>query len=237
MNSITFFFPAWNERANVGRTIEDTLQVIDELALPHWEILFVDDGSSDGTAQLIESHTARDSRIRVVRHAVNRGYGAALLTGITEARGEWFFMTDADRQFRISDLHKLLPFTASHTFVQGYRLRRADPIGRVVLGNLYRRIVHLMFRIPVRDPECSFRLVRTSILKSLPVTSGGPMVPVELVTRARLQGATFAEVGVGHYQRSLGQSKALTLHAITRLIRDAIVLSWSLPRNRRRQPG
>jgi glycosyltransferase involved in cell wall biosynthesis len=237
MNSMTFFFPAYNERANIGRTIEETLRVIQELAIPEWEILFVDDGSSDGTARLIEEQSARNSGIRVVRHHANKGYGAAVLTGIAAARGEWFFMTDADLQFRISDVHKLIPFTASHTFVQGYRISRADPIGRVLLGAIYRRIVHFMFQIPVRDPECSFRIVRTSILKSLPLTAGGPMVPVELVTRARLHGATFAEVGVGHYPRSIGQSKALTLRAVTRLMRDTITLSWSLMRTSWKQVG
>jgi|RhiMetdeSRZDD1v2_1073273.scaffolds.fasta_scaffold30623_4 glycosyltransferase involved in cell wall biosynthesis len=234
VESITFFFPAYNERTNVGRTIEETLQVIRELAIPEWEILFVDDGSSDGTAQVIESHSVRHPSIRVVRHPVNKGYGAAVLSGIAAARGDWFFMTDADLQFRVSDVHKLLPFTTSHTFVQGYRIRRADPLGRVLLGRIYRRLAHFMFQIPVRDPECSFRLVRTSILKGLPLTCGGPMVPVELVTRAKLHGATFAEVGVGHYSRLIGKSKAVTLSALRRVIRDAITLSWSLRTTRRK---
>lgn len=225
LDGLTFFFPAYDEESNVDACIDACTDVAGRLAIARWEILFVDDGSSDGTAHAIARRAASESRIRLVRHGANLGYGAAVRTGIREARYPWFFMTDADLQFRLDELSRLLPHAARATFVQGFRENRADRASRVVLGRLYRGFVHALLDVRVRDPECSFRLVRTDLLRSLEVTTRGPMVPVELVVRAAERGAVFAEVGVSHHPRVHGRSNALTLRTVAMLSRDLLRLA------------
>ena len=212
--SLTFCFPAFNESLNVGRCIDEVRRVAEALGIDVWELVFVDDGSSDGTSDVIQRHAAGDARIRVVRHPKNLGYGAALLSGIAASRCAWFFMTDADLQFHLDDLARLLECAPTCDFVQGYRANRADPPSRVLIGSVYRRVVHGLADMPVHDPECSFRLVRTDLLKSLTLESRGPLVPVELVWRAARAGARFSEVGVAHRARAHGVSSALTWRSV-----------------------
>jgi glycosyltransferase involved in cell wall biosynthesis len=221
VTSLSLVVPAYNEALNVAAFIDEARAAFARLAIPAWEIVFVDDGSTDGTPDVVRDHAAGDTRIRVVSHDVNRGYGAALHTGIAAARHAWVFITDADLQFRIDDLGLLLPLAETCDFVQGHRIRRADRASRVVLGRVFRALVHAIARVPVRDPECSFRLVRASILRDLPIVTWGPLVPVELVHRAARAGAVFGEVGVVHRPRQHGTSSALTLRSLRWLAADA----------------
>lgn len=220
VTSLSLVVPAYDEALNVGACIDEARATFTRLAIPEWEIVVVDDGSTDGTAAAVRAHAAGDARIRVVSHETNRGYGQALHAGIAAARHAWVFITDADLQFRLDDLSLLLPLAETCDFVQGHRVHRADPATRVVLGRLYRAVVHSVARIPVRDPECSFRLVRASILRDLPIVAWGPLVPVELVYRAARAGAVFGEVGVVHRPRRHGTSRAVTLRSIRWMAAD-----------------
>ena len=228
VESITFFFPAFNERENVGACIETTRSVIADLDIADWEIVFVDDGSVDGTADAIRHAAEGDPRIRIERHETNRGYGEAVVTGLRSCRKDWLFMTDADLQFDVADIAKLLPLAEQHDFVQGARLARADRPARVLLGRIFRGSMHLLFPLPVRDPECAFRLVRAEELRGAEITSRGPLVPVELVCRAHKLGMRFAEVEVRHFPRQHGESKAVTVKAVSRLAIDIAKLFVSI---------
>lgn len=232
VRELTLFFPAYDEAENVAACIDAAVSAANLLGLERFEVLFVDDGSRDGTADTIRAHAAGDERIRVVSHPRNLGYGAAVLTGIESARYEHFFMTDADLQFDLGDLARMLPLAADHDVVQGYRIGRSDPRSRIWLGDLYRQLVRATLAIPVRDPECSFRLARTAALRDLTVCSRGPFVPVELLLRAARTGARFAELGVRHHPRRSGRSHALSLRTVRMLGAD--VLRFALHERRER---
>lgn len=221
-DAISFCFPAFDEEDNVDACVAAVRGAVQELGLARFEILFVDDGSRDATARKVEAHASADPRIRLVRHARNLGYGAALRSAIGAATMPWIFLTDADLQFDLADLGSLVARSGEADFVQGYRVERLDPLGRVVLGAVYRGLVRSRFDVHVRDPECSFRLVRTELARSLRIVSRGPFVPVELLFRAGASGARFAEVGVPHRARLRGVSKALTWRSVTALAVDVL---------------
>lgn len=217
VRELTVCFPAYNEASNVMACVAATTRVAAHLGLSKLELLFVDDGSNDPTPDVVARAAAADPRVRLVRHEHNLGYGAAVLTGITQARCEHFFLTDADLQFDLADLARMLPLAERFDFVQGYRVGRRDPPLRVLLGAVYRAATRALLDLPVRDPECSFRLARTSLLRGLTMSSRGPFVPVELVVRAARAGARFAEVGVRHHDRRSGRSHALSLRTLRML--------------------
>ena len=146
--------------------------------------------------------------MRVLVHDVNRGYGAAVRTGIAAARLEWVFLTDADLQFDLSELSRFVPLAQSSDIVAGYRTRRADPPHRLLNAAAWNALVGRLFDVPLRDVDCAFKLMRRDLVQALPITAEGAMVSTELVARAIDAGARIAELGVGHRPRTAGRSRA-----------------------------
>src|SRR5204862_2806459 len=135
------------------------------------ELIVVDDGSRDGTRGVAELAAAEDSRIRVLVHQRNAGYGAAVSTGVTAARLAWVFLTDADLQFDVMELERLLPLAPDYDLLCGYRIDRADALHRRANGAAWNALVRRLFDIPVRDVDCAFKLMRRDLIQSLSLVS------------------------------------------------------------------
>src|SRR5262249_7750288 len=149
-------------------------------AAGEFEIVVVDDGSTDGTGELARSVAARDPRVRVIAHERNRGYGAALRTGIAAARMPWLLLTDADLQFDLTQLTELIPLTRDYALILVRRTPRRDPLYRRVYGHTWNWLVRRALELPVRDVDCAFKLARTDLLQSLDLRSTGAMISPEL---------------------------------------------------------
>ncbi len=147
-----------------------------------------------------------------------------LLTGFGTLTKPWVFVTDSDLQFDLSELALLLPYRQTASFIQGYRKQRRDPWMRIQLGRIYRTGINLLFGLPVRDPECSFRLIRTDLIRGITLDSRGAFVCSELIYKAKCRGAIIVEVGVSHCERQRGASNALRLSVLLRLIKDVTSL-------------
>jgi len=217
---ITLVFPAYNEEANIAETLSQARDTLRSLGIDDYEIVVVDDGSRDRTAAIVRECSAENPRVRLVSHPRNLGYGEALLSGFQAATKTWVFVTDSDLQFDLSELELLLPHRQTATFIQGYRKRRQDPWVRIQLGRVYRTGIHLLFGLPVRDPECSFRLIRTDLIRGITLESRGAFVCSELIYKAKRRGAVFAQVGVSHHHRQRGVSSAVRWPVLIRLIKD-----------------
>src|SRR5690242_5089875 len=124
--SLSIVLPCFNEAPNVVAAVAQARQAGERFA-EHYEVLVVDDGSSDDTLAIATALAREDIHVRVVAHPVNRGYGAAVRSGIEASRGEWILLTDGDRQFDLSELALFVPLSADHDLVAGYRIDRADP--------------------------------------------------------------------------------------------------------------
>jgi glycosyltransferase involved in cell wall biosynthesis len=203
---ISAFMPSYNEVASLPAVVAE-LQAVLESCAEHWEIIVVDDGSTDETDALLARMNECDARVRTVRHPVNRGYGAALRTGIEAATLDWIFFTDADGQFDLWELRELLPFTADADLVIGYRMPRRDPPARIVVSRVYNLMMRALFRLTVRDIDCSFKLGRSDVLKPVKLHSDTGLAETELLLGALHAGARLVERRVRHLPRSHGASR------------------------------
>jgi glycosyltransferase involved in cell wall biosynthesis len=237
---LSYFFPAHNEEANLEGLVHEALETLPSIA-EAFEIIAVDDGSRDRTAEIADRLAeAHPGVVRVVHHAVNRGYGGALRSGFEAARYELLAFTDGDRQFRVADLSRLTARLAAADrpdVVVGYRIRRADPLIRVVYARCYKLANRLFFGLRVRDVDCACKLFRRDALEGVRVESGGAFFSAELLIKTLQKGRSIAEVGVPHYPRTAGSPTGAKPSVIWRAVKDFWGLRIRLWVNRQRTLG
>jgi len=214
-HAISFVLPAYNEEGNIVEAVEACVAVATRYC-SDFEVIVVDDGSSDRTAELVTEAATRHPQVRLVRHARNRGYGDALRTGFLSAGMEFVFFTDADNQFDLEDLRLLLPWADHVDVVAGYRQKRADPLMRRINAWGWNRLVRVLFYVPVRDIDCAFKLFRRSALDELDIESVGALVNTEVMVKLGRTGKTVVEVGVSHKARTAGVARGAKLSVIAR---------------------
>jgi glycosyltransferase involved in cell wall biosynthesis len=229
LQSLSFFFPAFNEAGNVTPTVEAALKTLPAFA-EELQVIIVDDGSRDGTEQEGRQLAQANPRVLYVRHEQNRGYGEALRTGIQSATGDVVFWTDGDRQFDLAELDRLWPQLEASDLVVGYRIKRADAPHRLFIAWTYNTLLRLVFGLRVRDVDCAFKLARRSVVDAVDPVSGGAFFSAEFLLRARRQGFNVVEVGVHHYPRRIGSSKGATPAVILRTFREMFGLWWAFRR-------
>lgn len=176
--------PAFNEAENIPGMVADVLRVVPRLA-DEFEIIVVDDGSRDDTAVVTQTLAAQHPELKLVQHEVNKGYGTAVLTGLTHASKELVFFTDADRQFDLAEIEKLLAKIETADLVVGYRAPRRDPFMRRLNGKGWSWLVTLLFGYTARDIDCAFKLMRRSVIERLQdeISSGGATFSAEFLVR------------------------------------------------------
>lgn len=223
--ALSVVLPACNEAENLPRTLAEVAAAIDRLDAQA-EIVVVDDGSRDGTDAVLAGLAGREDRLRVVRHARNRGYGAALRSGIAASRGAWVAVMDADGQFDPQDLVRLWRRRARGRAVLGYRARRADPPARIRNARLWGAAVRGFLGVRVRDVDCALKLFPGNELRSLPLAARGAGVSPEMLWRWRRAGGTWIEMPVAHRPRAAGGQSgarpAVILRGMAELLRFAL---------------
>jgi glycosyltransferase involved in cell wall biosynthesis len=230
---LSLVFPVFDEEDNIGQLLEQALTLAPRLA-PEFEIVVVDDGSGDGSARIIEAHRLAEPRVRVIRHAANRGYGAALRAGLREARGELVFFSDADLQFDLDELATLLAHARDFDIVAGYRRPRRDPWHRRLLAAAWGTLVRGLFDLPVRDIDCAFKVFRRHVLEAIPIASVGAFVNTEMLVRARQAGFRIHQVPVTHRRRRFGSQTGARPRVIVRALFELLALYRELRRPLRR---
>jgi len=205
--SITAFFPCYNDGKIIGDLVLEAERQLQQLT-DDYEIIVVNDGSTDDSAAVLRALEPRVPRLKVVTHQRNRGYGGALRSGFAAATKDVVFYTDGDGQYDVRELPVLLMLLTDDTdFVNGIKMTRQDPSYRVHIGNLHRFVMRWSFWLPVNDVDCDYRLIRRSILDRIELRSNSGSICVELVKNAQRAGAEFREVSVHHYARKWGESQ------------------------------
>ncbi len=219
MDDISVIFPAFNEEANIRCTVETMLKVLPKVAT-RWEIIVVDDGSSDATALVCDRLKAQNPEVKVIRHEQNRGYGAALKSGIMSAKYDLIFFSDADGQFNYRDLEQLICWSKDYDIVAGYRGKRHDPLYRRVNALGWNILVRLVLGIKVRDIDCAFKLFRREVFDHVQIRCVGAMVNTEILAQATQLGMRIRQVKVTHLPRRHGKQSGANVHVILKAFRE-----------------
>lgn len=236
LSSLSLFYPAYNEAGNIGESIQQALTILPAVA-DQFEIIVVDDGSSDATFQIAQRFSLEYSAVRVVTQP-NTGYGGALKRGFAEAKYDWVFFTDSDLQFDLSQLISFLPHAQNNDLVIGYRLSRAEGWKRQFLARLLKIWAVLLFGLSpqVKDIDCAFKLIRLSVIREIePLFSNGAMISTELLVKVLRRHYRFAQVGVNHYQRFFGEATGSKLQVVSQALIDSFALKYEFIRSSARR--
>jgi glycosyltransferase involved in cell wall biosynthesis len=228
VKELSVFFPAYNEEVALRDTVEKAEKVLRRIA-QDYEIIIVNDGSKDKTAEIADALAEKNKIIHVIHHSQNRGYGAALKSGFYNAKYSWIVFTDADGQFDFKEITKF--FVAQKKtgadLVIGYYLKRQVPFYRILSSKyLWELPVYLFFGLKVRDIDCGFKLIRREVIEKIPKLEAerGPFITTEFLVKAKKAGFKIAEIGVHHYPRKAGQATGASLKVILSAYSDLIRL-------------
>ena len=201
--SLSVFFPCYNEQDNILPVVNQAWKVLDGLNRDY-EIIIVDDGSSDRTGQVAKDLARQNQRLRVVTHPANLGYGQALRSGFQAAGMDLIFYTDGDGQFDLVELPPLLQLMDRYDIVSCYRLNRQDPLSRRIKGWCWTRLVCWLFNLNISDVNCGFKLYRREVFADMELLSTGALIDAEILAQASRRGFSIVQKGVYHLPRTSG---------------------------------
>jgi len=216
--------PAYNEEEILPVSVAEAIEALEELC-ERWELIVVDDGSTDRTPRILAELSAKEPRVRVVTQRPNQGYTKALIRGFGAAGYDTVFYTDADAQFDLREIARLYPLLEDVDMVAGYRDGRQDPWVRLLTSAVYNRLQSWVLGINVRDVNCAFKLFKKSFFDRIELASDGFLIDAELYARARRAGMTWKQAGVTHRPRVKGAT-TVRLSTITQTLREL----WRLRR-------
>ncbi len=215
--SISVILPVFNEKDNIEKAVSSISTTFPRFT-NSFEIIVVNDGSTDGTSEVLSRLAANNKTVKVIHHQENKGYGASLISGFKSAKYPLVFFMDSDLQFDISEIQKLLDYIDEFDIVAGYRVKRKDSPYRLALSSLFNFIVRHTFGIPIRDINSAFKLFHRDIIDQIDLTSQGSMINTEFITKALRMGSTIKQVGVAHCPRKEGRETGGSLKVILRAI-------------------
>jgi glycosyltransferase involved in cell wall biosynthesis len=238
--TLTFFFPMWNEEEMILRTIGAAQETGDHLVssgvIADYDVLIVDDASTDATGKIADELAAGDPRIRVVRHTENRGLGGSVRTGLAAATSELVLYTDADMPFDLADLGKALRLMRVYDadIVSAFRFdRTGEGAKRALYSHLYNSLVKTVLRLRLRDVNFAFKLIRRKVLDHIELVSEGSFIDVELLSKAQRRGYYIIQFGVDYFPRERGSSTLSSPTVIVKILGELVRL---LPSVRRVEP-
>jgi glycosyltransferase involved in cell wall biosynthesis len=226
--SVSVVFPAYNEEANIERAIEQAERCLESLT-EDWEVIVVNDGSRDRTREILTGLSAKNPRLIAIHHeGGNRGYGAALRSGIQRASKDLLFFSDSDLQFHLAELPLLLLWIEQFDAVIGYREHRNDPFHRKMNAFGWNTLVRAVLGLRVKDIDCAFKLFRTSLFQVIEMDAVGAMVNTDILVQATRMGFRIKEVPVTHFRRMAGQPTGANFRVIVKAFRELMRLYFKL---------
>jgi glycosyltransferase involved in cell wall biosynthesis len=229
MPGLSVFFCAYNDGGTIASLVITAMKVAPALT-PDFEVIVVNDGSSDDTRQILdELIRVYPDHLRVVHHPKNRGYGGALRSGFAAASKDFIFYTDGDGQYDPAEMTVLWDqMTDEVDWVNGWKISRADPPHRIVIGKIYHHLVKFLFRLKVRDVDCDFRLMRRRIFDVVRLEKDSGVICLEMMKKFQDAGFRVAETPVHHYHRAHGHSQFFNFRRVFQTGVDVLKLWWVL---------
>jgi len=232
ISELSVFFPAYNEEKNLRQTVTSAVNVLKDIA-DKWEVIIVDDGSTDNTGQVAKKLVKKyPDNVRVITHDPNRGYGAALKSGMYNAEYDWIAFTDSDGQFDFSEIDRFIvkQRETKADLVIGYYLGRKVPLYRKIGSKIWELAVFVLFGLWVKDIDCGFKLFRRKVIDKIPQLEAerGPFITSEFLIKAKNSGFKIEEVGVSHFAREHGAATGSDLDVIISGLKDLVRLWFKL---------
>ena len=228
VKGLSVFFPAYNDSGTIASLVITALRSARKLTTD-FEVIVVNDGSADKTAEILDELARTYPEVRVVHHEQNRGYGGALRTGFATATRELVFYTDGDAQYDPAEMELLWRrLDDSVDVVNGYKISRSDPMHRIIIGRVYHHTVKVLFGLGVRDVDCDFRLIRRAVFDKVHLEKNSGVICLEMMKKITDAGFRIAEVPVHHYHRAHGRSQFFNFRRLFRTGVDVFKLWFAL---------
>ncbi|APR79843.1 Glycosyl transferase, family 2 [Minicystis rosea] len=221
--------PVFNEEEGIADAVAHVIGAL-ERHTDAFEVIAIDDGSTDRTGAILDAMAAELPALRVVHFERNRGYGAALRAGFAASTLPLVFFTDSDDQFDPMDIGALLPLCDEADIVVGYRVGRNDGASRAVLSWGYNQLARRLLGVAVRDLNCAFKVIRRGALDGLALESEGYCINAELIAKAHVRGSAVREIAVRHRARQTGSSK-VRMGDVPRTVRDLLAIRRAITRS------
>jgi len=216
--NLSFVYPIYNEQDNLPRLLPETRRIAQGL-ICDYEVILVDDGSTDRSGELIDEIASRCPEVRAIHHGRNRGLGAAITTGLSHASKEFVLYMDSDFPVSAEEARDALSQVDADTdLLIGYRLGRAEGLRREIMSWVYNRLIRWRYGLRVRDVNFAFKLIRRSILDQIRLRSEGSFIDAELLLEAARLGARIKEIGIHYHPRTAGASTAASARVVWRIL-------------------
>jgi glycosyltransferase involved in cell wall biosynthesis len=237
---VSLFFPVFRDERSVRTVAEKALRLLPELC-SDYEIIIVDDGSPDRSGAIADELAREHAAIRVIHHETNRGYGAAVRSGLAASRFDYVCLTDGDDEYEVEDFRKLLALRHRYDLVITFRYKKIYSSSRIFISWVYNKLLRLLFRMPFRDVSTGLRMIRKSVVDELALESTSPFVGAEIAIKTMLKGYPIGEVGIQTFPRAFGKGGTVSVANIVATMRDGLHVyrhvfsdSYDLPPNRAR---
>ena len=227
IKSLSVFFPTYNEEGNIKSTVTKAKAVLQKY-VENWEILIVNDGSTDRTKEISEELSREDERIKVFNHEVNRGYGASLKSGLYNAKYPWIVFTDSDGQFDFSEINLFFEKQqeTNADLVIGYYKKRRVSKFKIITSRMWEIAVMILFGLHVHDIDCGFKLVSKKVIDKIPKLESerGAFISSEFLIKAKKSGFKIVEIPVTHLPRLQGKGTGRNIKVIIQSFIDLLKL-------------
>jgi glycosyltransferase involved in cell wall biosynthesis len=217
--NISLFYPVYNDERTVESLTLKAISVLKEIAA-NYEIIIVNDGSPDKSGEIADQLAAEIHEVRVVHHAANKGYGAAIKSGFANSNYDWVCFTDGDDEYDIHDLKRLIKLKEFYDLIITFRYVKLYSNMRILISAVYNKVLRFIFRSPYRDISTGLRLMRKSVYEELTLISDSPFIGAEITLRTMLKGYRVGEMGIQTFPREIGSGSSTSMKNILKTIKD-----------------
>jgi glycosyltransferase involved in cell wall biosynthesis len=224
LTSLSIFMPAFNEEGNIAATIIDAEKAARRIS-EDYEIIIVNDGSRDRTAEIVKELGKVNRRLKLVSHVRNKGYGAAVKTGLANCKKDWIFFTDSDGQFHYDEIEKFVDASNNADLIMGYRKKRMDPFHRVFVAQVLLKVWNfVLFGLTVRDVDCAYKLFSKQVKDSVKLKTESAITVSEFIIKTKAAGFRIKQLPVIHYPRLFGEQTGGNWRVIMRAAKESFKL-------------
>lgn len=222
MERISVIAPVYNEKENIARFIRRTEQALKK-KFDSYEIILVDDGSTDGSREVLDKEASQNGHVKVFHFTKNNGQTAALDAGFKMCSGDYVVTMDSDLQTDPEDIYVLLAYIDDYDMINGRRETREDGFKRKLSSFVGNTLRNLITDDNIKDTGCPLKLFKKEVVKSYYLFEGMHRF---LPTLAKMNGFRVIEVPVRHYDREFGKSKYGVFNRLFKALKDAFAVRW-----------